>query len=91
MSRDEQKLAKYKDYQRTFNSEQGQRVLYDLMNEHYFLRSSFDQNPYEMAFREGQKNVILRIMTILKLDLGKIKEKLEGAEQYAKDQNESSR
>lgn len=88
MSRDEKKLSNLKDYQRTFNSEHGQRVLYDMMNEHYFMRSSFDPNPYEMAFREGQKNVILRVMTILKLDLVKIKEKIEGAEQHAKNQNE---
>lgn len=83
MNRNEKKIAKLKDYQRTFSSEHGKRVLYDLMNEHYFLKSSFSPNPQEMAFKEGQKNVILRIMTTLKLDIEKLNEKVKGADDYA--------
>jgi hypothetical protein len=83
--RDEQRIAKLQDYKRTFGSEHGKRVLYDLMNEHYFLRSSYDSNPQEMAFREGQKNVVLRIMTALKLDQEQLKQKIEGADEYARE------
>jgi hypothetical protein len=59
-------VARVMDYKRTFNSEQGKRVLYDLFSAHYMLGSSFSKDPHEIAFREGQRQVLLRILTILK-------------------------
>ena len=40
-------------------------ILEDLQNAHYYNRSVFADNPYETARREGERNVILRIMTII--------------------------
>ena len=40
-------------------------ILEDLQEAHYYNRSVFADNPYETARREGERNVILRIMTIL--------------------------
>ncbi len=40
-------------------------ILKDLKNAHWFMRSTFNKDPCETAFREGERNVILRIMTII--------------------------
>lgn len=60
------------DYKAVFNSEQGQRVLYDLMKNNYVLSPTYTSNINEMALREGARNSILRIMSILKIDIDKL-------------------
>lgn len=56
------------DYKTVFESEAGKEVLYDLMKVGSFLQSSFDSDPITMAFNEGQRNMVLRILTLLKQD-----------------------
>lgn len=55
-------------YQNTFNSEDGQRVLYDLMKTLFIFKSTMDPNPHELAYNEGQRSVILRILSTLGTD-----------------------
>ena len=52
-------------YQAFVQSPSGQAVLTDMMKAHHFLDSTFNPNPYETALAEGERNVILRILTIL--------------------------
>lgn len=56
----------YRAYQDVFNSPKGQEVLKDLMKAHYFFNSTVSENSILMAEKEGERNVILRILTILK-------------------------
>tara|TARA_R100001082_G_scaffold37833_1_gene19949 strand:- start:609 stop:887 length:279 start_codon:yes stop_codon:yes gene_type:complete len=56
------------DYKKIFGSDQGERVLYDLMKNSFMITSTFSNDPHEMALREGHRNVILRILSILKTD-----------------------
>jgi len=53
-----------KDYAITFGSEQGRRVLKDLLG--YRDRISFDPDPYQTAFNEGQRSVVLRVTSKIK-------------------------
>lgn len=64
----EKRIAAISDYKRTFSSEQGKRVLQDLMQAHYLMRPTLRKGndlALNMAFNEGQRNVVLRILTIL--------------------------
>jgi hypothetical protein len=74
------------DYKTVFGSEAGQRVLYDLMKNNYLLSPTYTTNLHEMALREGSRNVVLRIMSILKVDVDKlnifIKEGMEREDEY---------
>lgn len=71
-------LGLYQDYKMTFNSLEGKRVLFDLMKHHNFIKPSFVKgDPYETAFNEGQRNVILRILTLVDIDITEIKKKIE--------------
>lgn len=78
-------IAKVQDYRRAFGSEHGKRVLYDLMNEHFFIRSTYSKgDPMELAYREGQRQVLLRIFTVLKFEPEQIKQIIMEADSYAK-------
>lgn len=80
-------LARLKDYFDIFNSPQGQRVLNDMMRVHYVMNSTFDPNPAVMALREGERNAVLRIMTILKVDIPKLRERIQNDEAIRNDEN----
>ena len=65
----EKMLASVSHYKKVFGSEQGKKVLYDLARNHFLLRPSYVKgDTYETAFNEGQRNVVLRILSILKMD-----------------------
>lgn len=56
-------------YRTVFNSPTGRAVLLDLMKSNHILDSTFiPGDPYMSALREGERNAILKIMLILKLD-----------------------
>lgn len=62
-------LGSIEDYKIVFESEHGKRVLYDLMQKHNVLKSTFSENPHEMAYKEGQRKVILDILSTIKFDV----------------------
>lgn len=66
-------------YQKVFRGPHGEEVLYDLMNTHWILRSTAigAKDQYEQAFREGERNAVLRILTILKADPKQLRERIE--------------
>jgi|AntRauTorcE11897_2_1112592.scaffolds.fasta_scaffold02434_4 hypothetical protein len=50
-------------YKRLFSSEDGQRVLFDLMHQGYFLRPTIDGQGYETSLRnEGGRELVLYII-----------------------------
>jgi hypothetical protein len=53
------------DYITTFSTKEGERVLADLESA-YYHRSSFSKDPYETAFNEGSRAVIVRIKNLIK-------------------------
>lgn len=56
--------TRIKDYHATFSSSSGKRVLED-MKKAYGDGSSFDKNPYQTAFNEGQRSVYLSILFLI--------------------------
>ena len=52
-------------YLDVFSSPSGQMVLKDMARAHYFERSTFHREVTIMTEREGERNVILRIRTLL--------------------------
>tara|TARA_R100000458_G_scaffold58256_1_gene65920 strand:+ start:486 stop:704 length:219 start_codon:yes stop_codon:yes gene_type:complete len=56
-----------RDYGITFGSKEGERVMADLKSA-YYKRSSFSKDSNEMAYREGQRSVIIRIINLIKED-----------------------
>lgn len=52
-------------YRRTFNTEDGARVLGDLKSRFGYETTTFSDNPYETAFNEGQRAAVLLIVRML--------------------------
>jgi hypothetical protein len=61
-------LDKVIDYRNVFSTSEGKRVLYDLMKVCHFMHSSFTGDSTEIIFREGERNVVNYILTMLKQD-----------------------
>lgn len=70
-------IAKIKDYQNLFNSPLGKKVLQDMMHQHYIMNSTWNESPHLMAIREGERNAVLRILTILKIDIADVMERID--------------
>lgn len=61
------KHAKIIDYKKVFSSPEGQRVLMDMMDEHFMLRTTSDRDQAKQNENEGQRIVMLRLFKILKI------------------------
>ena len=71
-------VSRVRAYQRVFNTPEGELVLQDLMKTHHFLGTTFDgDNVRKTIFREGERNVVLRILAILKMDVQHIQERIK--------------
>jgi len=55
-------------YKDTFNTESGKKVLHDLCKSCHIYKSTMDSNPHEMAYKEGERSVVLRILKTLEID-----------------------
>lgn len=70
-----QQIAVISDYQRTFNTEHGAKVLRHLMRICGLMSPSMDMkdpSPYITAFNEGRRAVVIEIMEKLRLDLKRV-------------------
>lgn len=79
------KLALVQDYKDVFTSEIGKKVLNDMMSAHFFIQPTISADPYETAFKEGQRNVILRILQIMKVDVKEMRDRIDRADNQAID------
>lgn len=65
----EQRQAKQAEviraYNRLFNTTDGKLVLEDLKQAHWINHPTFDVNTNLMSMREGERNVVLRIMALV--------------------------
>jgi hypothetical protein len=63
-------------YKRLFSTSDGKAVLHDLMLGHHYLNSStfVPGDPYQSAKNEGSREVVIKIIAILKMDPEKLNE-----------------
>jgi hypothetical protein len=77
MKQEERQEELIKSYKRLFESEDGQVVLYDMMQAGHMLAHNHSSDPYTSAFKEGERNAILRVLTILETDIHKLREQMK--------------
>ena len=61
------------NYKRVFGTPEGKQVLFDLMNRHHILNSHKGD-----VFSEGQRSVVLQIMSQCNIDLAEFDRLMEG-------------
>lgn len=54
-------------YNQVFQNEGGKEVLADLRKFCFATATTFDDNPYEMARREGRREVFMQITNLMKV------------------------
>lgn len=64
-------------YRSFFETPQGILILNDMMKKYGVLHTTFRGDVNEMLVREGERNVVLRILSILKIDINKLRERIE--------------
>lgn len=79
-------LATFEDYQRTFGTPYGRRVLWHMMKMNGFLEKSYvPGDPHGTSFNDGARNVINTILKNLKVDIpayAKMLENYDPEEEY---------
>jgi hypothetical protein len=66
--KESEKVRLIKAYREIFSSDEGLEILHDLCKSCSVYTSTFDGNPHEMAFKEGARSVVLRIMRTIDID-----------------------
>lgn len=66
--------ARFRDYIEVFNSVAGQEVLKDLMLHCNFASSVISDNPHITYFNEGKRDVVLHILSVLRITPSQIKD-----------------
>lgn len=74
------KIDIHKAYIRLFNSEDGKKVLRDLLKSTGAFELSMDTTDRETAFNEGRKSVALRILRTINADPEKLYAQLDNQE-----------
>ncbi len=69
-------IKRIQAYQSVFSGPEGELVLEDLIKTHHLLGSTFDGDTTKTVFREGERNVVLRILKILKMDARMLQERI---------------
>ena len=72
-------MATMADYQQSFESESGKKVLRHLMKTCGIMQPSIDMkdcNPYATAFNEGRRAVVIEILQKLRVDLKRVESEI---------------
>jgi len=68
-------------FKAVFETEQGKLVLAQLMSKFHMISPTYtlgkDINPYDIALQEGQRSVVLFILSTLNIDLEALIERIE--------------
>lgn len=71
-------------YKSVFKTDLGKRVLFDLMLNSNMMRSSFSTDPLEMARKEGERNMCLRVLKIVGTDIKELENLIREADDYGR-------
>jgi hypothetical protein len=68
-------------YKRFFDTEDGKKVMADLMKSCHITSSTMSSDPYETAFNEGARSVVLRILKTVNADMSQVEEMIKKMEE----------
>lgn len=85
MDKDKELQKNITYYKDTFNSDSGQKVLWDILKASGFLTDGFNVDPYKSAYAAGTRAMAVRILHLLELtelDVKTMAAENRKAEQY---------
>ncbi len=72
MDNNEKYLETINLYKSVFNTNNGKKLLWDLMKVSGYTGTNFDENPYKTAFNEGARSMVTRIINLTEMDASKV-------------------
>ena len=72
------KLELISRYRSLFNSDDGKRVLHDMMHHWGVLGDVFDPDPRVHAYNEGARSVVMRILRTINTDPEQLEKAMKG-------------
>lgn len=73
---DNKLVATISDYQATFDTVYGKRVLRHLMKVHGMMNASFISDPLALAYNEGGRNAVVQILNKCRVDVKKLEDEI---------------
>lgn len=73
-------------YKRFFDTDDGKKVLVDLMKSCHMTTSTMGKDPYETAFNEGARSVVVRIFKTVNADMSQVDEMIKKLEEQEEEQ-----
>jgi hypothetical protein len=64
----QERAERIRAYKRFFESDDGRLILNDLKRSCHFYTTTMDGNPQELAYKEGERSVVLRILRTISTD-----------------------
>lgn len=58
-------------YKATFGTEDGKKVLHDILKRGHIMNADFVSNPQAMAYNEGMRSMGIEILKILDMDMNR--------------------
>ena len=80
-----------KSYKRLFDTVDGQAVIRDLMKSCHVYTTTLDRDPLQMAYNEGARSIILRILNTINIDPEQMKELMKLSTGQMEDEYETFR
>lgn len=71
------KVATVQNYKDVFSTGPGKKVLLDLLKTHHFYSYAIDTDAIEMAQRQGERNVVARILSVMRIDINAMNQEFE--------------
>jgi hypothetical protein len=62
------KVTLLQSYLKVFDSPEGKMVLHDMMKTNGMYSSTFNENPYTMAYLEGRRSMLTDLINVLNKD-----------------------
>jgi len=73
------RFTKINDFKKVFNTPEGQKVLLEICRFCHVYNTCFDIDPYKLSYFNGQRDVAMWIMDLLKTDLQQFVKQYEEA------------
>ena len=80
----QRKVDLMKSYQKVFDTEEGKAVLHDMMKTNGMFSSTFNENPYTMAYLEGRRSFVSDLLVLLGRDVNQIHKAMREQEEIEK-------
>lgn len=82
LKRAKRQVAIAQSYKQVFGTPEGKRVLNDILKHAHVIEPSYIRgDAHETSYREGERNMALRLLAMLNIDIQELQKRIQEGEQ----------